>query len=73
MKTVFCLLLITTLIGCADPKPSGPTVYVCNSASVTRYHLNRDCRGLKSCQHKIVEVAESQARDKGLQLCGWED
>jgi len=47
-------------------------VYVCDSSTATKYHLSKDCRGLKNCKAKIVKVKLKDAKKEGKELCGWE-
>ncbi len=49
------------------------TVYVCMSKGATRYHLNKECHGLKRCKHKIESTTVKKAVGKGLTLCKFED
>lgn len=48
-------------------------VYVCNSTGSTRYHLKKDCRGLKPCKATIKKVTKVSAEKVGRTLCKWED
>ena len=63
-----CLLLFI-LLGNYTTKTN---VYLCDSSTAKRYHLNKNCKGLKSCQHRIVTLTLEQAKKKGRTLCGWE-
>ena len=57
-----------------DNLPEGSTVYICDSEGAKKYHLSKNCRGLKSCTHKIIKVTIEEAKKKGKkELCGWED
>ena len=62
-----------------DNSPAGVVssesyVYLCNSESATKYHLDKGCRGLNSCNHGVVKVTFNEAVKKGKKtLCGWED
>jgi len=67
MKTSLLILLIVTTV---QVPPT--TVYVCSGARGKKYHLRADCRGLSSCQHKIIKMTLAQAQKNGLTLCGWE-
>lgn len=67
MKT---LLLLFILAG-SKPNPSATTsVYICMGAK--KYHLNSNCRGLSSCQHKIIKMSLTEAQRSGKTLCRWE-
>jgi hypothetical protein len=48
------------------------TVYICNSPGAKKYHLNKNCKGLSTCQHRIVKTTLEQAKKSGKTLCGWE-
>lgn len=49
-------------------------VFICNSTGATKYHLDKDCRGLNSCKSEVVKVTLSEAVKRGKkELCGWED
>ncbi|ESU22824.1 hypothetical protein FEDK69T_17270 [Flavobacterium enshiense DK69] len=52
---------------------SSANVYICVSPNAKKYHYNENCRGLSNCKHEIKKVSKSEALDKGLGLCGWED
>jgi len=68
MKT---LLLILYLIVDTVRAPS-TTVYLCSGAKGKKYHLRADCRGLSTCQHKIIKMSLADAQKSGLTLCKWE-
>ena len=54
--------------------PEATSVYICDSEGAKKYHLNKNCRGLKNCNHKIIKVTIEEAKKKGKKtLCGWED
>lgn len=48
-------------------------VMICNNGQTKVYHRNANCQGLKRCDHQIVKMSESDAKGKGLRLCGYED
>ncbi|UOK42474.1 MULTISPECIES: hypothetical protein [Flavobacterium] len=52
---------------------SSSEVYICASPNAKKYHYNENCRGLSNCKHEIKKVSKSEALDKGLGLCGYED
>jgi len=49
------------------------SVYLCNSTGGKKYHYNKSCRGLSSCQHEIIKVTLQEAQKRGKTLCGYED
>lgn len=81
MKQTILTLSFLALIGSIDAqtepqkKQSDTTkVYICDSGGATKYHLDKDCRGLGRCTHNIVLVTKSEAIRKGKELlCGWEN
>ena len=48
-------------------------VYICKGKKSERYHLDKNCRGLKNCSTNIYTVSHENARKIGRTLCGWED
>ncbi|WP_179412654.1 hypothetical protein HDF19_13130 [Mucilaginibacter sp. E4BP6] len=68
MKTSLLILLLIVTVA----QVPTTTVYVCSGAKGKKYHLRADCRGLSSCQHKIIKMTLAQAQKMGLTLCGWE-
>lgn len=47
-------------------------VYICISGTAYAYHDNLNCRGLRSCTHKIDTVDISAAKTKyGRKACGY--
>lgn len=49
-------------------------VFICDSDGATKYHLDKNCRGLIKCNHEVLRVTKSEATRKGKEtLCGWED
>lgn len=67
---VVLLLLMIVLLSSFKPISS---VFICGSEGAKKYHFNKNCRGLKSCEHTIYEVSLNKAQQLGLSLCGWED
>lgn len=37
----------------------------------TKYHLTKDCRGIKG-DSNLIEISLDEANKKGYSLCGWE-
>ncbi|MHB1106663.1 MAG: hypothetical protein ACYCZ2_09905 [Lutibacter sp.] len=48
-------------------------VYICKGEGSKRYHLIKNCRGLKACTHKIDKITLKSAEKIGKTLCKWED
>lgn len=64
------ILLFTVLTSFSSAETS---VYICGANGAKKYHLKETCRGLSSCSHEVVKTTLSQAQNKGLTICGWED
>jgi hypothetical protein len=57
-----------------QPLPSGSEmVWICKSGGAKRYHINRNCPGLKRCSHTIEKMTVKEAEAVGLTLCKYED
>jgi hypothetical protein len=70
MKTLLYFgIFFLTNVTCTDSK----NVYICKSNAAKKYHYKENCRGLSSCQHKVVKIALTEAKSQGKTLCGWED
>lgn len=48
-------------------------VFICGSNGAKKYHFSETCRGLNACKHEIKKMALQDAKEIGLELCGWED
>lgn len=70
MKKAVLLLVFMTLTSFVEV---ADYVYICNSKGAKKYHLKEFCRGLSACKHEVVKVTLKEAKEKGLELCGWED
>ena len=68
MKTFFLLILAANFT-CTAPT----IVYVCNSEGGKKFHYSSTCRGLKTCQHKIVQTTLEKAKKDGKTVCKWEN
>ncbi|WP_300603888.1 hypothetical protein [Niabella sp.] len=49
------------------------TVYICDSKTASRYHYNKDCRGLKNCNYRIIKTTIDSAEKRNRTLCRWEE
>lgn len=70
MRKVLLLMVfiaLTSFVEVAD------NVYICNSKGAKKYHLKEFCRGLSACKHEVLKVTLKEAKEKGLDLCGWEN
>lgn len=66
---------VATLLGSAALTMSwaDKDVYICKGPKSKRYHLVKDCKGLKNCSTDIYKVTFSEAKKLDRTLCGWED
>ncbi len=70
MKKILCILIFTSLFAFTKVDTD---VYICNSKSSKKYHFKETCRGLNACKHEIIKISLKEAKEKGLEICGWED
>ncbi len=71
MKTLLLLILASSLNFSSQQTTN--EVYFCDSKGGKKYHFTKDCRGLSNCKHKIEKIKLTDAKNKGLTLCGFED
>jgi len=65
MTGVLKQLLLTGLIGLAlFSNQKIDSVYICVSKGAIAYHQTLDCRGLRSCKHRIIKVSLKDAINK---------
>jgi len=64
MRTLLLTVLLFNVARCAPT-----TVYICDSPHAIRYHLTKDCKGLRNCSHRIVMISVDEAKKKNLTLC----
>jgi hypothetical protein len=69
MKT---LLLLFFLLFSENNYTDSTKVYICNSPGSKKYHLKENCKGLSTCQHRIVKITLEQAKKRSKTLCAWE-
>lgn len=69
MKPLLLVLFFCSGMACNSAET---VVFLCDSTGARRYHLRRDCRGLKNCNYQLREVTINEAREKGKTRCGWE-
>lgn len=73
MKITLLLLLLLTQTSCTRLAAStDTTVYICDSQAGKKYHLKATCKGLGTCQHKVVAVSLKEAKRRGRTLCAYE-
>lgn len=68
MKTIlFCVFATAFTSITALQKET--KVFVCKSKAATRYHLRKDCSGLKKCHLGIAEITLAKAKELERTLC----
>jgi len=73
MNYKILLFLITTVLFRPDTSKKVETyVYICKGGG-KKFHLNKDCRGLKKCNRKIEKVTITRAKNIGRSLCKYEN
>lgn len=70
-KLILCISIIT-LTSFSKTEVSRD-VYICGENGAKRYHYSKNCQGLSNCKKGKFKVSLSDAKSKGLTLCGWED
>jgi hypothetical protein len=71
MKKILLILSVLFLVTSFTIKDT--YVYICNGKGNKKYHLVKNCRGLKPCTHKIDKITLKSAEKIGRTLCKWED
>ena len=56
-------------------KPSkNDAAFICLDSKASKYHRSKDCRALRECGLKILELSVGEAKSTyDRELCGWED
>jgi hypothetical protein len=72
MKTLLLLFLLSGNSKHTIVRDTTTMVYICDSPHAKKYHLNKNCKGLSTCQHNVRKITLEQAQKKGKTLCGWE-
>ena len=67
------ILILCTILSFGFQSDSSNSVYICVSKTAIKYHLDRNCHGLKNCKHEIKSVSKAEAIEFGYSLCGHED
>ena len=49
------------------------SVYICDSTTAKKYHLAKNCRGLRACKSEVIQISLTKAKSLDRTLCGWED
>lgn len=42
---------------------SSAIVWVCVARTSKKYHTNRDCKGLRNCRHRLIEISVREAEE----------
>lgn len=72
MRTFLLLFLLFTDCKASDSHKVPAFVYICDSGTGKKYHLDPNCKGLRNCSHRVVKLTLDQAKKRGKTLCGWE-
>ena len=48
-------------------------VFICKSKSSEKYHLKKDCSGIKRCKSKIKKITKKKAANVGRIFCKIEE
>ena len=74
-KILFSYYMIVqiSILGFIGLSDNVKSVFICKGKSSERYHLEKNCRGLKNCSTDIAVVTLEEARKIGRTLCKWED
>ncbi len=67
MKNLVLIILILSISSAYQTKEKD--VFICTSKSSKRYHLKKDCRGIKKCKSKIKTISKKKAKNVGRTLC----
>ena len=70
MKKIILILAIPIILILNNEQKE---VFICKGKSSKKYHLDKNCRGLKNCSTKIYKVKLQEALKMKRTLCGWED
>ncbi|SDH16324.1 hypothetical protein [Mucilaginibacter gossypii] len=69
-NAILILLAFPWVLWMLAPKPAPPgSVYICDSQGAKRYHLRKNCGGLRNCKHEIITVSLDSAKKTGRTLC----
>lgn len=67
------LLTLATSVLILSASAPADEVYICKGRASKRYHLKKDCSGLKNCSTAVYKVTKKEAADLGRTLCKLED
>lgn len=62
-------LALTILILFTAYQTKEKEVFICTSKSSKKYHLKKDCSGIKKCKSKIKKITKKKAENVGRTLC----
>lgn len=65
MKNLALIILILITVYQTKEKE----VFICTSKSSKKYHLKKDCSGIKKCKSKIKKITKKKAENVGRTLC----
>ncbi|WP_299671090.1 hypothetical protein [uncultured Polaribacter sp.] len=65
---IFSLLFVLTAFQIKEKE-----VFICTSKSSKKYHLKKDCSGIKKCKSKIKKITKKKAENVGRTICKLEN
>jgi hypothetical protein len=68
-KNAILVILAFPWLLLTQPTPPPGSVYICDSQGAKRYHLRKNCSGLRNCRHEIITVTLDSAKRTGRTLC----
>jgi len=68
-KNVILILLAFPWVLLMPLPPPPGSVYICDSQGAKRYHLRKNCNGLRNCKHGIIHISLDSAKKTGRTLC----
>ena len=66
---IVCAVIISLSFQEKKEKKKKQKVYICNSVRSTRYHYDKDCRGLSKCKSNIKITTRVKAKKYGRISC----
>ena len=70
-KLLLIAITLSTLMAFQTNK--NKEIFICKTVKSKRYHLDKNCKGLKKCKSKITKTTIKKAEKVGMILCKWED
>ncbi|AUC86567.1 hypothetical protein CW731_15320 [Polaribacter sp. ALD11] len=67
MKKIFLVIIIFAFSTAFQTREK--EVFICTSKSSKKYHLKKDCKGIKRCRSKIKKITKIKALNVGRTKC----